>query len=202
MNYDLWFWLGCYFAIGVVLVLVGRILVKLFYKDKRSDFVKSALAALEEDKSPQEKRRELFKSIATGSLVFVAWPVAFAVFVNELRGKPASTYIKDDEPKFTSEKKDLIEIVNPHEVEAEAKVVDPKRRVPDLPFGHLNRGWKELRRKMMSGDVMWSFKTSGYQSNNGEGYRGPQYESPRNIVHGYAIVRSRKIVGEFLTQWD
>lgn len=202
MNYDLWFWLGCYFAIGVVLVLVGRILVKLFYKDKRSDFVKSALAALEEDKSPQDKRRELFKSIATGSLVFLAWPVAFAVLVNELRGKPASTYIKDDEPKFTSEKKDLIEIVNPHEVEAEAKVVDPKRRVPDLPFGHLNRGWRELRRKMMQGDVMWSFKTSGYQSNNGEGHRGPQYESPRNIVHGYAIVRSRKIVGEFLTQWD
>lgn len=86
MNYDLWFWLSCYFALGVVLVLAGRVLVKLFYKDKRSDFVKSALAALEEDKSPQEKRREFFKSIATGSLVFVAWPVAFAVLVNELRG--------------------------------------------------------------------------------------------------------------------
>ena len=193
MNYDLWFWLGCYFAIGVVLVLVGRVLVKLFYKDKRSDFVKSALAALEEDKSPQEKRREFFESIATCSSVFVAWPVAFAVLVEDLRGKRAS---------FTSEKKDLIEIVNPHEVEAAAKVVDPKRRAPDLPFGHLNRGWKELRRKMMPGDVMWSFKTSGYQSNNGEVYKGPQYESPRNIVHGYAIVRSRKIVGEFLTQWD
>ena len=202
MSYGLWFWLGCYFAIGVISILLARVLVKRLYKDKRSDFVKSALAALEKDKTPQEKRREFFKSIATGSLVFVVWPVAFAVLVNELREKPVTSYTNDDEPKFTSEKKDLIEIVNPHEVEAASKVADPKKRVPELPFGHLNRGWKELRRQMRPGDVMWSFKTSGYQSNNGEGYKGPQYESPRNIVHGYAIVRSRKIVGEFLTQWD
>ena len=59
--------MGCYFIIGVVLVLVGRVLVKLFYKDKRSEFVRSALAALEEDKTPQEKRREFFKS-SGGSL--------------------------------------------------------------------------------------------------------------------------------------
>jgi hypothetical protein len=202
MNSELLFWLGCYFIIGVVLVLVGRVLVKLFYKDKRSEFVRSALAALEEDKTPQEKRREFFKSIATGSLVLVVWPVAFAVLVNELRGKPDSSYIKDDEPKFTSEKKDLIEIVNPHEVEAVAKVVDPKKRVPDLPFGHLNHGWKELRRQMKPGDVMWSFKTTGYQPSTGEDYNGPQYEISRNVIHGYAIVRSRKIVGEFLTQWN
>lgn len=111
MSYGLWFWLGCYFAIGVISILLARVLVKRLYKDKRSDFVKSALAALEKDKTPQEKRREFFKSIATGSLVFVVWPVAFAVLVNELREKPVSSYVNEDEPKFTSEKKDLIEIV-------------------------------------------------------------------------------------------
>lgn len=202
MSYGLWFWLGCYFAIGVVSILLARVLVKRLYKDKRSDFVKSALAALEKDKTPQEKRREFFKSIATGSLVFVVWPVAFAVLVNELREKPVSSYVNEDEPKFTSEKKDLIEIVNPHEVEAASKVADPKKRVPELPFGHLNRGWKELRRQMRPGDVMWSFKTSGYLPRDGEEHKGPKYEAPRNVVRGYAIVRRRKIVGEFLTQWD
>lgn len=202
MNYGLWFWLGCYFVVGVVLVFVGRVLVKLFYKDKRSDFVKSALAALEEDKTPQEKRREFFKSIAIGSLVFVAWPVAFVVLINELRGRTTSTYTKDDEPKFTCAEKDLIEIVNPHEVEVSAKVIDPMQRVPDLAFGHLNQGWKALRSQMRPGDVMWSFKTSGYQPRDREGYKGPQYEDPRDVVHGYALVRGRKIVGEFLTQWN
>ncbi len=202
MSYGLWFWLGCYFAIGVISILLARVLVKRLYKDKRSDFVKSALAALEKDKTPQEKRREFFKSIATGSLVFVVWPVAFAVLVNELREKPVSSYVNEDEPKFTSEKKDLIEIVNPHEVEAASKVADPKKRVPELPFGHLNRGWKELRRQMRPGDVMWSFKTSGYLPRDGEEHKGPKYEAPRNVVRGYAIVRRRKIVGEFLTQWD
>lgn len=202
MNSEFWIWLGLYYLVGAVLVSIGRILVKLFYKDKRSDFVKSALAALEEDKSPQEKRREFFKSVATGSLILVVWPVAFVVLLNELRGKPEKTYATDDEPKFTSEMKDLIEIVNPQEVEAASKIVDPKSRVPDVPFGHLNQGWKDLRRQMKPGDVMWSFKTSGYQPNTKEGFTGPRYESPRNIVHGFAIVRSRKIVGEFLTQWD
>ncbi len=202
MSYGLWFWLGCYFAIGVISILLARVLVKRLYKDKRSDFVKSALAALEKDKTPQEKRREFFKSIATGSLVFVVWPVAFAVLVNELREKPVSSYANEDEPKFTSEKKDLIEIVNPHEVEAASKVADPKKRVPELPFGHLNRGWKELRRQMRPGDVMWSFKTSGYLPRDGEEHKGPKCEAPRNVVRGYAIVRRRKIVGEFLTQWD
>ena len=202
MSYDPWFWLGLYYLIGVALVLIGRVLVKLFHKDKRSDFVKSALAALEEDKSPQEKRRAFFKSMATGSLIIVVWPVAFAVLVNELRGKTIPSYTEDDEPKFTSGKNDLIEIVNPHEVEANAKILDPKKRVSELPFGHLNPGWKELRKMMRPGDVMWSFKTAGYKANDREANNGPKYEAPRNIVHGYAIVRSRKIVGEFLTQWD
>ena len=86
MNSEFWIWLGLYYLVGVVLVFIGRILVKLFYKDKRSDFVKSALAALEEEKSTQEKRREFFKSVATGSLILVVWPVAFVVLLNERTG--------------------------------------------------------------------------------------------------------------------
>lgn len=202
MNYDLWFCLACYFVIGVILVLVGRVLVKLFYKDKRSDFVKGVLVALEEDKTPQQKRREFFKSIATGSLVFVVWPVAFAVLVNELRGQPNSTTANHDEPKFKCAEKDLVEIVNPHEVETVAKVVDPKKRVSELPFGHLNKGWKALRRQMRIGDVMWSFQTAGYQPRPAGGHKGPQYAGPRDVISGYALVRNRKVVGEFLTHWN
>ena len=36
MNSEFWIWLGLYYLVGVVLVFIGRILVKLFYKDKRS----------------------------------------------------------------------------------------------------------------------------------------------------------------------
>ena len=57
MTDDLWFWLGIYYLIGVALVFIGRQLVKLFHKDNRSDFVKSALAAIEEDKSPAKASR-------------------------------------------------------------------------------------------------------------------------------------------------
>ena len=202
MTNDLLLWLAIYYFIGIVLVFIGRQLVKVFHKDNRSDFVKSGLAALEEDKSSQQKRHDFFRRVATGSLILVVWPVAFAVLINELKKKSQTVSIEDDAPKLTCEKGDLIEVVNPHEVEAAAILVDPNKRVPELPFGHLNRGWKNLRKQMKPGDVMWSFKTSGYLPKNSGEHTGPQYESPRNIIQGFALVRDRKIVGEFLTQWD
>ncbi len=202
MTNDLLLWLAIYYFIGIVLVFIGRQLVKVFHKDNRSDFVKSALAALEEDKSSQQKRHDFFRRVATGSLILVVWPVAFAVLINELKKKSQTVSIEDDAPKLTCEKGDLIEVVNPHEVETAAIVVDPNKRVPELPFGHLNRGWKNLRKQMKPGDVMWSFKTSGYLPKNSGEHTGPQYESPRSIIQGFALVRDHKIVGEFLSQWD
>jgi hypothetical protein len=83
MNDDLWFWLGCYFAVGVIFLLSARMIVKLYHKDNRTDFVKGALAALGNDKPLRERRREFFKSIGAGALVFVVWPVAFVVLINE-----------------------------------------------------------------------------------------------------------------------
>ncbi len=202
MTNDSLLWLAIYYFIGIVLVFIGRQLVKVFHKDNRSDFVKSALAALEEDKSSQQKRHDFFRRVATGSLILVVWPVAFAVLINELKKKSQTVSIEDDAPKLTCEKGDLIEVVNPHEVETAAIVVDPNKRVPELPFGHLNRGWKNLRKQMKPGDVMWSFKTSGYLPKNSGEHTGPQYESPRSIIQGFALVRDHKIVGEFLSQWD
>jgi hypothetical protein len=199
MSTDLKFWVITYLAAGLVFLLVARLLVKIFYKDKRSEFVKEMMSAIENDKSPAEKRRKFFKNIAIGGLAIAVWPLTFTILLNGLRDSRKNDRALNDEPEFICKSKDLLEIVNALEVEASSKVLDPLGRVPDLPFGHLNKGWRRLRRKVRPGDVMWSFKTSGYAPSP-EG-RGPRYNSPHNVVSGFAIVRNKQIVAEFLTQW-
>lgn len=200
MNAELKFWGGAYLATGLVFLILARLLVKLFYKDKRSNFVKEMMTAIDNDRSPAEKRRKFFKSVAVSGLAIAVWPLTFSILINELRDSSISEFEDGGEPKFRCETKDLLEKVNPLEVEAGAKVLDPLGRVPDLPFGHLNKGWLRLRRKVRPGDVMWSFRTSGYMP-HADG-PGPRYEGPHSVLAGYAIVRNGKIVAEFLTEWN
>lgn len=203
MSSDLKFWGITYLTVGLVLLLVARLLVKMFYKDKRSAFVKEMMNAIENDKSQAEKRRKFFKNIAVGGLAIAVWPLTFTILVNELRDSrrnDRSDRELNEKPEFICKSKDLLEIVNALEVEANSKILDPMGRVPDLPFGHLNKGWLRLRRKVRPGDVMWSFKTSGITpSFDG---RKPRYNGPQNVVSGFAIVRNKQIVAEFLSQWD
>ncbi len=42
---------------------------------------------------------------------------------------------------FACRRKHLVRLVSSDAVEADAKVIDPLGRAPDLPFGHLNAGW-------------------------------------------------------------
>ncbi len=202
MSPDLQFWEVTYLTAGLVLLVAGRVLVKLFYKDKRSNFVREMMAAMETEKSTSEKRRKFFKNIAVGALAVAIWPVTFSILVNELRGRESVRTFEVEGVSFNCTNKDLFEIVNPLEVEAMAKVFDPLGRVPDLPFGHLNHGWRVLRRKLRPGDVMWSFKTAGHTPSPERSEHTPRYSGPTNVMSGYAIVRSKKIVAEFLAQWD
>jgi hypothetical protein len=200
MSADLQFWVITYLVAGLGFLLIARLLVKLLYKDKRSEFVKEMMSALENNKSPTEKRRKFFKNIAVGGLAIAVWPLTFTILVNELRNSSRNDHSLNEEPKFKCANKDLLEIVNALEVEAKSKILDPLGRVPDVPFGHLNKGWRRLRRQVRPGDVMWSFKTSGYASST-DG-KGPRYNSPHDIVSGFAIVRNKQIVAEFQTQWN
>lgn len=202
MSPDLQFWAVTYLTTGLVLLVVGRLLVKLLYKGKGSNFVREMMAAMETEMSMSEKRREFFNKIVVGAIAVVVWPVTFSILVSELRGRESVRTSEVEGVSFNCTNKDLLEIVNPMEVEAMAKVFDPLGRVPDLPFGHLNHGWRVLRMKLRPGDVMWSFKTAGYTPSPERSEHTPRYSGPTNVMSGYVIVRSKKIVAEFLTQWD
>jgi len=200
MSKDIGMWVAAYLGLGIAFILASRLMFKHFQKNKQSDFVRNAIAALEEEKSPQEKRRRFFKEMATNSLILMVWPVGIAVLVSELRSKPRPNAKEETEPTFTCKKKDLVEIVNPLEIEAQSRIDDPLGRVPDLPFGHLNQGWKSMRAELRPGDVMWSFNTGVSQNENLDAKTSNQRRKDHG-VEGYAIVRNRKIVAEFFTHW-
>lgn len=202
MNPEIWQWILGYLLVGVVLIGVARLLVKVFHKDNRSKWVKEVLASIEQEKSPQEKRRQFIKDSAVGALIIVVWPIAFGVLVKELGKERQPSPILDEPPPFKSTKEALLEVVNPLDIESKSMILDPLGRVPQLPFGHLNLGWQKLRAQLRPGDVLWSFATPGSINNGAEDDKRPRYSGPTNVVKGFAVVRNEKIVHEFLSEWS
>jgi hypothetical protein len=68
--------------------------------------------------------------------------------------------------------------------ELAAQVSDPLHRVPNVPFGHLNSGWQAFLKEGATDYKLWSFKL------------------PRGKGAGYAWVKGRKIMAEFIYEWD
>ncbi len=197
MSPEIWKWLLGYIFLGIVLIAIGRLLVKAFRKDTRSEWVQQVMATIEQEKPLPEKRRQLFIDCAFGILIIAIWPIAFAVLVKEFVKGRQSSPILEEPPPFKSTKDTLIEVVNPPDIESRSIVHDPLGRVPLLPFGHLNLGWRKLRLHLRPGDVLWSFATPGYSIDCNR----HEFSSPTKVVKGYAVVRNGVIVHEFLSEW-
>ncbi len=197
MSPEIWQWLLGYIFLGIGLIAVGRLLVKAFRKDKRSEWVKQVMAANEQEKTSREKRRQLIKDCAFAILIIAIWPIAVAVLVREWGKCQQHSPILVEPLSFKSTKEALLEVVNPLEIESGSMVLDPLGRVPQLPFGHLNLGWRQLRLHLRPGDVLWSFAAPGYSSDRNR----PEFSGPTNVVKGYAVVRNGEIVHEFLSEW-
>ena len=84
-------------------------------------------------------------------------------------------------------------------VETVSYVTDPLGRVPNVPFGHLHQGWINLLAQLEPTDQLWSFKTKGWVADQPN---SPKYLKPRNVTSGFAIVREKKVVAEFICGLD
>ena len=197
-SYLDWFWL--YLGIGVITFPLLRLLVYVFHrKESPSVWTQEVMKALEKEKTLGDRVKKTIVWFGMVMLFCLIWPIALliaahATFVD----KPAPHY-SSDEPRFTCQKDSLIKQVNPLEVEASSYVSDPLGRVPNLPFGHLHQGWINLLAKLEPTDQLWSFKTKGWVA---DPPNSPKYLKPRNVNLGFAIVREKKVVAEFICGWD
>lgn len=194
-------WVLYYCLIGLVLIPILRALVYIFHrKESPSAWVREINEVLKKERTLKQKVTDSLSWMGLITLVAILWPIVlvFVVYV-AVFGEPAPKTYASDGPHFKCSKKDLVKRVDPVVVEKGSYVADPRNRVPNVPFGHLNQGWLNLLAQLEAGDELWSFKTKGWTP---QGDDSPKYESPRNVEAGYAIVRKRKIVAEFICEWD
>ena len=127
------------------------------------------------------------------------WPLALLIALHTLMFEKLVPYQPSNEPSFICKKESLIRQVDLVEVESSSYVTDPLGRVPNVPFGHLHQGWINLLAQLEPSDQLWSFKTKGWVADQ---LNSPKYLKPRNVSSGFAIVRQKKVVAEFICSWD
>jgi len=59
--------------------------------------------------------------------------------------------------EFAVEPQNLEERLSVQDIETREMVTDPLNAAPELPFGHMNAGWKEFLAEHNTNDELWSF---------------------------------------------
>lgn len=119
-------------------------------------------------------------------LIVLVWPVAIYMKVTEPEKSERETPFKIPR-EFAVERQHLLERLTVQEIEQRELVDDPIRAVPDLPFGHLHRAWKEFLNGYPESGELWSFSAVGEW-----GWR-------QELRSGYVKVQDKAIGAHFLT---
>lgn len=193
-------WFLLYVGIGAISFPVLRLLVYVFHrKESPSVWAQEVMATLEKKKSLGDRIKKSIVWVGAVLLFCLAWPVAVMVGLYALFFDKQTPSYHSDEPSFICQKDSLIKRVEPIEVEAASYVTDPLGRVPDTPFGHLHQGWINLLAQLEPTDQLWSFQTKGGAIDPDD---SPKYSKSRNVKSGFAILRDKKVVAEFICGWD
>lgn len=193
-------WFFIYFSIGAITLPLLRLFVYMFHrKEAPSVWVDEVIAALEKEKSLKAKVKKTLTWVRVVISFCLIWPVALAVAAHAMFFDGPTPLYSSDEPRFTCQKESLIKQVDALEIEEANYVTDPLGRVPNVPFGHLHQGWINLLSQLEQSDELWMFKTKGWCNDDSN---APKYEKPRNVSSGFAVVRGKKVVAEFVCSSD
>ena len=193
-------WFLLYVGVGAISFPVLRLLVYVFHrKQSPSVWAQEVIAAFEKEKTLVDQIKKGIVWFGSVMLFCLIWPIAVMVGLYALFFDQQAPSYRSDEPSFICQKESLIKQVEPLEVEAANYVTDPLGRVPNTPFGHLHQGWINFLAQLEPTDQLWSFRTKGRSIDPDD---SPKYSKLRNVKSGFAILRDRKIVAEFIYNWD
>lgn len=197
------YWFYIYLATGVAALLVTRLAVFFIMRkrDKPSQGLRNILQAMKATHRQPIKWKELAEQyLLFVPLIFLLWPLAIVIGLKE--HLCPEVWKPDPEAAFTCRRNHLVRVVSPDAAQAEARVVDPLGRVPDLPFGHLNAGWCALLANRQLGDTLWYFEVPGYTPGPEDTPHRHPWSVPQGAKRGYALVQSGKVRAEFVFEWD
>jgi hypothetical protein len=191
-DYTLLQWFGIYTLPGLAYVTYN--MIKL-YRERNSQFVNDMLLAIHNKTSTQIRIEDSIAYGAASICILVAWPAVIVWWFMQKRDEP-DAIDDEDENDFTCNMGNLVSEITPIEAEVFNQVHDPLNKVPNLPFGHLNKAWGRLLAEMTEpADQLWSFFIPK------DTHIG-LYRSVSGDVRGYVILRKGKIVGELVVESD
>jgi hypothetical protein len=153
----------------------------------------NSLVSLIEDLHPERKklwyriRARVLAPVLTVIGMLLFWPVVWWMKCAELLNDRRVARLREEEV-FSVQPQHLLERLTVDQIEARELVQDPLSAVPQLPFGHLNAVWSQVKSAMQPGDELWSFTATWPGS----------FGSPE-LRKGYVLWRRRKPVGHVLT---
>ena len=135
-----------------------------------------------------------------GLLIFVLllWPVVVPAILYELAKGPTTYKEPDPADRFECKPHCLRKKTTPEAAEAESMDHDPKGRLPAVPFGHLNDGWRKFLNSAEPSFDLWTFTVEGEEPYSPADVPWAQRTGRRR---GLAWVYEGSVKAEFLTEW-
>jgi hypothetical protein len=181
-----------YFSVGQIILIYFGIKSWIEYRE-RSDFIKSVQEMMGSKPTLKDQIKTYVMYFLAGIIILVAWPV-FVAWVSYDKYKEYRDMLERRKPQFFCKNEYLIKKISAIEAEQDSLVIDPLGMAPSIPFGHLNAAWREFLAKIEGSDEMWL-----YEIPKGS-ITGKDHNRATSLMKGYAHVRRKKIIGEFVRQ--
>jgi hypothetical protein len=181
-----------YLLIGVISALAAYIRNN---KSKNSSFAEEIRSLLQKPKNWQDLLADYIGTFLAIFLATALWP-AFLIWLGYQAIENKRQVASNDEPTFHSSPEYLLQQFTPLAAEQSVHITQP----PDYKiigvFGHLEPGWINFLSQIESDDEIWSFcipkdSPTKYYGKTAEGN-----------IRGFAQLRKKKIVNEFIYEYD
>ena len=178
-----------YLGIGVVTLAIV-VAEHWLARERASEWLQAFLLATQPERQNLSYRilNRLVAPTLTALVIVFAWPVALYRMGKEFLSNREAPYLPEEKKEFTVAREHLQELLTIPQIEAREAVEDPLGAVPNLPFGHLNAGWKRFIEGARADEEVWSFTAHWKTAWGHEWFRG-----------GYVIVRDGAPTRHFLT---
>jgi hypothetical protein len=186
-------WLIAYGAVGL---LFTTVMYLLNWNKHESFYSEDIKKVLENHRTLGDKLLEII-GVSLALLALTTFWVFFFCW-HTYKNKFQENLNCDEDYKFNATKESLISMIDPEIEEKNHMFTDPLGKVPNIPFGHLHQSWINFLSSSETTDVIWSFEIKiGDMITN---WYSKDKRPSTKIIKGFALVRSGKIVNEFIVE--